>query len=477
MLVIMSDEHGPMFSSTYGHPIIRSPHMDALAAQGVTFDTAYCNSPLCVPSRASFMAGKHVHRIGAWDNGAPFPSDTVTWAHLLRTVGYHVVLDGKMHLIGPDTLHGFDAQLTRDAHRTERSNISGGEWHEPHRRGGEQMRRRIEEAGPGRARHLDFDDAVEAAALEWLRQPDRADGPWCLVTGFLAPHFPLIVPEPYFSMYYPNNLDMPLIPRGHVERQHPAHERVRQTFNLYDYSEEQVRVARAAYYGLVTYLDDKIGRLIEALRETGRLEDTVVVYTTDHGEFAGDHGLWWKNSFYEQASRVPLIISQPGQLPTGKRFGGAVSLVDLVRTMLDFAGSGDPGDLDGDSLLPVMQALGTAGEADAAARWKDEAICEYYGHATNRPHRMIRAGRWKYNYYHREPPELHDLVEDPQEFHNRAGDPACAAVESALRRRVLAGWDPDEIEQTVRRSQRARQIIARAEGVRRAEPAPQGLPR
>src|SRR5207237_4294975 len=158
ILVIMSDEHGPMFSSTYGHRIVRSPHMDALAARGVLFENAYCNSPLCVPSRASFVAGKHVHRIGAYDNGAPFPSETVTWAHLLRGAGYHTVLDGKMHFVGPDGLHGFEEQLTRDAHIT---GITGREWQEDHPMGGDVARRRIETAGPGRAAHLDFDDAVE----------------------------------------------------------------------------------------------------------------------------------------------------------------------------------------------------------------------------------------------------------------------------------------------------------------------------
>lgn len=494
MLVIMSDEHGPMFSSTYGHRIVRTPHMDALGANGVVFDAAYCNSPLCVPSRASFMAGKHVHRVGAWDNGAPFPSETVTWAHLLRGAGYEVVLDGKMHFVGPDTLHGFQAQLTQDAHRERPdATITGREWQEPHPPGRGQVRRRIEEAGPGRAHHLDFDDEVEAAALDWLRDPARRSAPWALVTGFLAPHFPLIVPEPYFSQYYPDNVDMPVMPPGHVASQHPAHQRVRQTFQLDGYTAAQVRTARAAYYGLVTYMDEKIGRLVAALQETGQLEDTVVVYTADHGEFAGDHGLWWKNDFYEQASRVPLIVSCPGRLPRGRRFAEAVSLVDLSRTLVDLAGAASPNnqaddkaddtaddvspadtapnravtedtapdDMDGDSLLPVLAAL--EGQAPpAAAWWKDEAIVEYYGHATNRPQRMIRSGRWKYAYYHREAPELYDLSADPQELHSLAGTAPVAAVETALRRRVLAGWDPDAVERAVRRSQRARQHIGRA---------------
>ncbi len=477
ILVIMSDEHGPMFSSTYGHPIVRSPHMDALAAAGVLFENAYCNSPLCVPSRASFASGKHVHRVGAYDNGAPFPSETVTFAHLLRAAGYEVVLDGKMHLVGPDSLHGFNAQLTRDAHGGGR--VSGKEWSDPHPRGADSVRRRIEEAGPGRASHLDFDDEVEAAALDWLHRPERKGGPWCLVAGFLAPHFPLIVPEPYFSMYYPDNLDMPAYAPEHVQRQHPAHHRVRDTFRLEDISEERVRACRAAYYGLVTYMDDKIGRLVAALRETGQLENTVVIYTADHGEFAGDHGLWWKNSFYEQASRVPLIISYPARFATGQRVAGAASLLDLAPTLIDLAGAENPGDLDGDTLLPVLDAVGTPAAADAEARWKDEAIVEYYGHATDRPQRMIRSGRWKYSYYYQEPAELYDLATDPQEFHNLAGTPEVAAVQSSLHRRILAGWDPDEINRQVRTSQRARARIGRATGAVLAhlrEPEPQGMP-
>ena len=173
--------------------------------------------------------------------------------------------------------------------------------------------------------------------------------------SFLAPHFPLVVPEPYFSMYYPHNVDLPLIPPGHIEGQHPAHERGRLAYDLYDYTEEQIRRCRAAYYGLVTHLDERIGRLLDALQEGGLREDTVVVYTSDHGEFIGEHGLWWKNDFYEHSSRVPLLVSWPGRFAAGARFEGAVSLLDLTRTLVDLAGAPDPGDLDGDSLLPVLR--------------------------------------------------------------------------------------------------------------------------
>jgi choline-sulfatase len=453
VLLIMSDEHGPMFSSAYGHGIVRSPNLDRLAAAGVTFDAAYCPSPLCVPSRAAFMTGKHLHRVGAYDNGAPFPSDEATWAHMLRAAGYEVVLDGKMHFIGPDTLHGFERQLARD----HLGPIKGGDWPDPFPRGfrdGATTRRWIDEAGPGKKGNLVFDDEVEAAALSYLQEKARGtpDRPWALCVSFLAPHFPLVVPEPYFSMYYPDNVDMPVIPPGHIESQHPVHERGRLAYDLYGYSDEQIRRCRAAYYGLVTHLDERIGRLVEAVSHPSLNGNTVVIYTSDHGEFIGEHGLWWKNDFYEHSSRVPLIVSWPGHAAAGLRFGGAVSLLDLTRTMVDLTGAPDPGDLDGHSLLPVLRD-------PAGAAWKDEAYCEYYGHSTNRAQRMIRTGRWKLCYYHNEPVELFDLENDPGEFRDLAGQPAYRSVQEALTQRVLADWDPAAVEAEVRRSHRNRQII------------------
>jgi choline-sulfatase len=453
VLLIMSDEHGPMFSSAYGHRLVRSPHLDRLAAAGVTFDAAYCPSPLCVPSRAAFMTGKHLHRVGAYDNGAPFPSDEATWAHMLRAAGYEVALDGKMHFIGPDTLHGFDRQLTRDTH----GRIAGSAWLDPFPRGfrdGATTRRWVEEAGPGKKGNLVFDDEVEAAALAYLQEKSRsaAEQPWALCVSFLAPHFPLVVPEPYFSMYYPDNVDMPSIPPGHVESQHPAHERGRLAYDLYDYTEEQIRRCRAAYYGLVTHLDERIGRLLDAVADPALRENTVVIYTSDHGEFIGEHGLWWKNDFYEHAARVPLMISWPERFAAGARFGGATSLLDLTRTIVDLAGAPDPGDLDGASLLGVLHD-------PRRALWKDEAYCEYYGHSTNRAQRKLRAGRWKLCYYHGEPVELYDLETDPNELTDLAGRAEYRAVQDALTRRVLAGWDPAAVEAEIRRNHRNRQII------------------
>lgn len=478
ILLVMSDEHGPMFSSPYGHRIVKSPNLDRLAARGVTFDAAYCPSPLCVPSRAAFMTGKNLHRVGAYDNGAPFPSDEATWAHMLRASGYEVVLDGKMHFLGPDNLHGFERQLARD----QKGAIQGSDWPDPFPRGfrdGATTRRWVEEAGPGKRNNLIFDDEVETAATTYLQEKQAAtaaaaatggeDKPWALCVSFLAPHFPLVVPEPYFSMYYPDNVDMPNIPAGHVELQHPVHERGRLAYDLYNYTDEQIRRCRAAYYGLVTHLDERIGRLLDLVDHPSLRENTIVIYTSDHGEFIGEHGLWWKNDFYEQSARVPLIVSWPGQAKAGTRFAGAVSLLDVASTIAEMGSAPNPGDLDGDSLVEVLRD-------PAGAAWKDEAYCEYYGHSTNRPQRMLRTGRWKLCYYYREPVELYDLETDPGEFNNLADRPEYAAVQDALTHRVLAGWDPVAVDAEVRRSHRNRQIIGGSQFAITSKPAAAGAP-
>ena len=200
---------------------------------------------------------------------------------------------------------------------------------------------------------IDADDDAETAALAYLRDPARREAPWALCVGFVAPHFPFIVPEPYFSMYYPEHGDLPNNPKGHLDSLPAAAQRLRQAFNFSGYTDGEVRRARAAYYGLITYLDDKIGRLLNALDDMGMAENTVIVHTSDHGESLGEHGLWRKMNFYEQSARVPLQIAWPGEIEGGQRFGGAVSLVDATTTILDIAGLGDAErammNLDGES--------------------------------------------------------------------------------------------------------------------------------
>lgn len=459
ILLIMSDEHTPMYSGTYGHPAVQTPHMDRLAAAGVTFENAYCNSPLCAPSRMSFMTGQYVHRIRAWDNAMPLASDRVTWAHRLRSVGYDVVLAGKQHFCGTDQLHGFRTQLARDLHAElwTKDGITRGcpDWS----RGVTDARQPwggLEAAGPGTTLEIEVDDQVEAAALAYLREPARREQPWCLNAGFIAPHFPLVVPERFWNIYPPEEVDMPEIPPDHLENQHPVYKRMQRMFGMVDFPEELVRRGRTGYYGLITYLDEKIGRFLDVLEETGQIENTLVVYTSDHGDMNGEHGMWRKSNFYEASSRVPLQIAWPGRLPAGRRVDGVVSLVDLVATLLEVVDAPGGDDLDGDSLVPLMRGDGPG--------WKDEAFSEYLAHGVVRPMAMLRRGDYKLNYSLGDPPELYNLAEDPSEFNDLAGDPGHREVVEDLQRRLLDRWDPEDLEGQVRKSQQDRLLIEAATG-------------
>ena len=457
ILLIMTDEHAPMYSSAYGHSLVKSPNMDQLAEEGVTFDAAYCNSPLCLPSRMSFMTGRYIHKIRAYDNASPLPSDTPTWAHMLRAAGYDVVLSGKQHFCGPDQLHGFRGQLARDLHAelwTKGGVLKGtADWGKGTPAAAKPWGG-IAQAGPGTTTEIEVDDLVEERALAYVRDPARKDQPWALNASFIAPHFPLVVPEHFFNLYPLDEIDLPEIPEGHLENQHPVHQRMRAMFGAVEFPEEQVRRARAGYYGLITYFDEKIGRLLQALEETGQRDNTVIVHFSDHGEMNGEHGMWRKSSMYEASVRVPLQISWPGEIAGGRRVGEVVSLVDMVAMVVELAGAESVAPLDGESVLRLVR-----GED---ANWKDEAFSEYLAHGVQRPVGMLRKGRYKLNYNLGDAPELYDIEADPNEFVDLAGSEEHSETLAVMQARLLAEWDPVLIEEQVLRSQRERLLIERA---------------
>ena len=450
ILIIMSDEHDGRVSSPYGHPLVETPAMQRLADRGVVLENAYCNFPICVPSRSSFMTGRYASRIGVWDNAATLSSDEPTWAHRLNGLGYDTTLVGRMHFAGLDMRHGFRRHLVGEMEIGRSDPLFTWE------NADEVISSRAElirEAGPGEAEHQVYDDCVAARAAAYLAEPERHGGPWACCVGFMTPHFPLIVRQPYFDRYFPDRTDLPVIPPGHLERLHPHNQWMRRFMGLLDgFADEEVRRARAAYYGLVSFLDDRVGTVLRALEANGLAENTVVVYTSDHGEMAGEHGMWCKHAFFEGAVRVPMLLAWPGHVAAGRRIGQVTSLIDLVRTILDMAGD-DTRDLDGVSLLDVLE--GRAPESEGLA------IAEFTAHGTDRPGRMVRRGRFKLNHYLDQPVELYDLERDPGEFNDLAADPAHARVREELTALVLRDWDPADIDRRVRASQRRRRIMLR----------------
>jgi choline-sulfatase len=458
LLVIMSDQHDPGISTPYGHPFIRTPHQQRLADEGAVFENAYCNSPLCVPSRASFMTGRHLHHTGVWDNQVPLATDAPTWAHRLNSAGYETCLDGKMHFVGPDQLHGFTRRIMPDIHGR------GGNWKmmanwtsdvESPLKGDSALPSAAIEAHAGEHPHMHYDEEVARKAETYLSEPARHEQPWALCASLFTPHFPFVVREPYFSNYYPEHTQLPDLPDGDIEGLHPQNRRFRDFWLRGDLPEDEILRSRGAYYGLVEFCDHQIGRILDALEQHGLADNTIVAYVSDHGEMLGEHGLWFKRSFYEQSSRVPLMVRWPGVVEVGSRYERATSLIDLVATMLDVADA-DREHTDGESLAPLLRGKEEDGEG--------LAIVEFEGAGTVTPARMIRRGRYKLNYYHGEPTELFDLEADPGEYSDLAEDEVHAGVVAELTQIALTDWDPARITERVLESQQQRRIVAEAMG-------------
>jgi len=454
ILIVMADQMAPAFLPIYGHALTRAPNMQALARDGVVFDSAYCNSPLCAPSRASFMSGLLPSRTRVYDNAAEFSAAAPTFAHMMRLRGYHTVLSGKMHFCGPDQLHGFEERLTTDIYPADFNWTP--DWDRPeHRPSWYHNMGSVREAGVCvRTNQLDYDDEAafmaERAIFDIARSKDRRS--FLLVASFSHPHDPFAVQRRYWDLYRDSEIDMPGPPLA-PDTLDPHSRRLRHVCNMdaEPVTEAQVRAARHAYYGAIAYIDDLIGRLTAALRAAGLAEDTIVVLTSDHGEMLGDRGLWYKMSFFEGASRVPLLIASPGRFAP-RRIGASVSLVDLMPTLIDISGGsaqslGLP--LDGRSLMGHVS--GGAGH--------DEAIGEYLAEGAIAPIVMIRRGALKFIHSPADPDQLYDLSRDPGERDNLAGKAESAAQVAALRAEVAKRWDLAALDAEVRASQRQRRLV------------------
>ncbi len=440
----MSDEHQRDITSCYGHRVVRTPYLDRLAAEGVVFENAYCNSPLCVPSRMSFMTGKYVHQVGAWDNSSVLDSAIETFADHFDAQSVQTILCGKMHFIGSDQFHGF-SRREGPIPANPKGDPSALRRHEIAAR--PDALRRFRDAGAGDSGILTHDEAAHEAAIRVLRElaAKRSRQPFMLVVGYVAPHFPLRIPERYYQLYWPGNVIKPNVPAGHLEQLHPVAKGLRTHFCADEITDEQLRCCIAGYYGLVTYLDERIGQLLATLDEVGLAEETMVIYTSDHGEMLGEHGMWWKCCMYEQAVAVPLIMRLPTRPPAGTRVSEIVELVDLYPTCAEALGVGCPDDLPGRSVLPLARAEATG--------WKGLAFSEYHAHGTTAASYMIRRGPFKYVYHIGHSPELYDLRNDPSEFHNVSNEMDYSHVIASLHAELIGRVDPELVDRQAKLDQ------------------------
>ncbi len=433
--------------------IAKAPFMQALARDGVVFDSAYCASPLCSPSRASFMTGLLPSRTRVYDNAAEFAADLPTFAHRLRLSGYRTILSGKMHFCGPDQLHGFEERLTTDIYPADYGWTP--DWDHPDERPSwYHNMSSVAEAGVCvRTNQLDFDDEVafasERAIFDIARSRDRR--PFLLVASFTHPHDPFAVPQRYWDLYRDADIPPPVAPAA----LDPHSRRLRHVcaIDAERVTEAQTRAARRAYLGAIAYVDDQLGRLMAALSASGLAENTIVVLTSDHGEMLGDRGLWYKMNFFESASRVPLVIAWPGRFAP-RRIAASVSLLDLMPTLVDLAGGDGAlgGSIDGRSLTPHLQ--GRPGH--------DEALGEYLAEGAIAPMVMIRRGAFKFIHSPPDPDQLYDLAADPGERLNLAADSAHAGKVTAFRDEVARRWRLDALDAEVRASQRRRRLVGAA---------------
>ena len=451
LLYIHTDQHCPHVTGCYGDPIVETPNLDALAANGVVFDNVYCASPICVPSRMSMLSARHPHQNEVWSNMHGLDSSIPTHAHAMGAAGYEPTLIGRMHSVGPDQLHGYVERLVGD----HGSNYIGGRG--PERgalegtAGPERTSLRI--SGAGQSSYQVHDEEVTAAAIDWLNRKGvekRGLGelkPFSLSIGLMLPHPPYVARSEDFERYR-DRVQLPEIRRSLAEETHPYLRRWREYTGNVDVTDQETLRSRAAYWGLVHRVDVMVGQILAALQENDLAHNTLIVYTSDHGDMLGEHGHWWKHLFYEQSARVPLIVSWPGVVNAGERCERVVSALDVTATMVDA--------LEAPALpnSPGRSLLGLISDRRPTPQWEDVAFTEYCidqftpGNEA-RPgecyQRMIRRNEWKLIYDADAPPMLFNLAEDPQERIDRAGDAECAAILSDLTARILDGWDPDRI--------------------------------
>ncbi|MCB9155957.1 MAG: sulfatase-like hydrolase/transferase [Caldilineaceae bacterium] len=419
ILLLFSDEHSFRFmghrpAAAGGEPV-HTPNFDRLAAQSTVFNNAYCQMPLCTPSRICLLAGREVLHCGAWDNRTVFPPDVPSMPGVLAAAGYTTCLVGKMHFGGNRQFNGFQHRPYGD--------LTGNAGHQQDplfAADGSSTPSRTRDAGVTEIPESKLQENVVAAeTLAFLREHRHArpDTPWFLCASFSRPHFPLTAPRRFIDMYDPDSVTEPKVPAAGDAYDHPMSVGMREGFQVARIDHNEMMRARAAYFACVSHLDEIIGDLLLRLEHAGLLENTIIVYTTDHGEMAGEHGVWWKNGWYEACTHIPMLISTPAQRrgqQAARSVDTPVALIDLFPTFCGAAGVKPPAGLDGADLSPVI--LGDERAPDRPI-FIDNLIPRW-GEGTE--FRAIRWRDYKYVAFRQAPPLLFNLANDPDEQVNLA---------------------------------------------------------
>ncbi len=459
ILILMADQLAPQFTGAYGHPIVKTPNIDRLAARGCRFDAAYTPYPQCAPARFSLLSGQQAWNIRAYDNAAEFSSAVPTLCHYLGRMGYHSCLTGKMHFVGPDQLHGFSERLTTDIYPADYAFTPKWESADERQDDWYHNMSSVHEAGVADMTfQLEFDDEVGFHGIrklwDYARNPQLQ--PFMLVASFTHPHDPYVARRKWWDAYSSAKIDMPSIDEDSVHQDPHSLRLLRgMQADADPPTESSILNARRAYYANTSYVDDWIGQFVETLQATHLLDRTIIVVTADHGDMLGERGLWYKMCFFEHSARVPLIVAGPEIQQTA--IANACSTVDLLPTLLELAAGGSERtpdleqSVDGRSLVNLL----TRNAEDS----ESYALSEYSAECASHPMVMIRRGQYKYIHCEVDPPQLYDLRTDPNELNNLAPLESHQQLVSSFRDEVLARWDLDRIRNDIIDNQKARQVI------------------
>ena len=460
-VIVMADQLAPHFTGCYGHSIVQTPNLDRLAERGCRFDAAYTATPLCAPARYSLMSGQLPFRIRAYDNASEFSSSVPTFAHYLRRMEYHVCLSGKMHFIGPDQLHGFTERLTTDIYPADYAFTP--DWLAAEKRNDEWYHNMssVKEAGVAEITfQLEFDDEVGFHAIrkiyDYARNLDQS--PFALMVSFTHPHDPYVARSEWWDLYDHDAIDMPSLVLGSA----PADSHSRRLIagmqaDVDAPTERDVRNSRHAYYANVSYVDDWLGKIVNALTKTQLLDNTIVFFTADHGEMLGERGLWYKMNFFEQAARVPLVAAGPGIVPSS--IPNSCSTTDLLPTLIELATNGTDRapeitqPIDGRSLQPLLTGSGSD---------DDCAVSQYAAECTAHPMIMIRRGNYKFIHCDSDEPMLFNVEEDPQELENLIDNEDYREITDSFANEIRERWDSERIREDIILDQQARLLIHEA---------------
>ncbi len=440
LLFVMSDQHSRKVSGHAGHACASTPTLDQLAARGSWFSNAYATSPICVPARASVATGRYLFESGYWDNADAYDGRIPSWHHQLRDAGHPVVAIGKLHFRDAETDYGFtDVRLPMHI-PNGKGDLLGLIRDKPRERSA--AHKLADTAGPGESEYTRYDRSITREAVSWIGKEARTQSkPWALFVSFVAPHFPLIAPQEFFDLYAGLPLELPKLYTQDQHPRHPAIDFYRNTFTYNDHftGPDHVRRALAAYYGLVSFMDDNLRQILHALQEAGLSDYTDILYTSDHGDNLGARGLWGKSTMYEESVGVPIVVAGKGHRAAGRQ-DALTSHVDLTPFILGQFGLAD------ESATTQPEPVRRRTLFAPPAGGERAVLAEYHATGSQSAAFMLRHGSYKLVHYVDAPTQFFDLARDPEELNDCGTDPAYAAPRDAMDRLLTNVLDPVAVD-------------------------------